>query len=440
MNNNKIFTNDKCVGCNLCIAKCPCDEANVALIENGQYKVYVDNTKCIACSECIRVCPQNARDYTDDTERFLADLEAGKKIPLIAAPALRSNVLDWQRLLGYLKIIGVSEVYDTSFGADICTWAYLSYINTHNATGLISQPCPAIVNYIEYYVPENLRRLAPIQSPAMCTAIYMKKYENIPGTYAFLSPCVAKSDEFKDPNTGGLMEYNVTLKKLLEHLSEKGIDYTKNDPAGYDNEAHGMGSIYSSPGGLKANVEQYVQDQWIYQIEGQPHVSQFLHEYANERGNAPFLVDILSCMHGCNIGTGACRGIGEEYAVGREMHNVKNDTMENAQREDLPPGPDFEEFDKKLKLADFMRRYTPRKITPIIVDRTEMDKAFASMHKTSYEMRTHDCRRCGYQTCQEMAVAIAKGLNHPENCIDYYRGELKNYLEVTSEAGSGGAL
>ena len=33
MEASRIFTNDNCVGCNLCISKCPCDEANVARME-----------------------------------------------------------------------------------------------------------------------------------------------------------------------------------------------------------------------------------------------------------------------------------------------------------------------------------------------------------------------------------------------------------------------
>ena len=429
MNNNNIFTNEKCVGCNLCILKCPCEEANVAYKKDDKYKVYVDDSKCIACGECIRVCKHGARDYTDDTERFFDDLKAGKTISLIVAPALRSNVQSWPQLLGYLKSHGVHAIYDTSFGADICTWAYLRYIETHNVSSMISQPCPAIVNYIEYYVPEHLSRLAPIHSPAMCTAIYMKKYKNIDGQYAFLSPCVAKSDEFNCPNTDGLIGYNVTFKKLMEYLDENGIDFRKSSAAEYDNEAHGFGSIYSSPGGFRANVEQHLQGKWIYQVEGQPHAAHFLQEYAREKCDVPFLVDILNCQHGCNAGPGACRDEHERYAVDKAMHKVISDTHENKLCDHLPPGPSFEQFDKDLDLDDFKRLYSPRKITPMFVDRAELEQAFLAMYKPTSDLRTHDCRRCGFTTCQEMATAIAKGINHEENCIDYYRGILKEQKE-----------
>ncbi len=46
-------------------------------------------------------------------------------------------------------------------------------------TCLISQPCPAIVNYIEHYQPELISQLMPIQSPMICEAIYLKKYQHV---------------------------------------------------------------------------------------------------------------------------------------------------------------------------------------------------------------------------------------------------------------------
>jgi len=424
MNTNKIFTTDACVSCNLCVSACPCSEANIAHVQDGTRRIFVDESKCVKCGECIRACPRDARDYTDDTARFLADVKAGKEIALIVAPAIRSNIPDWQRLLGYLKSLGVKTVYDTSFGADICTWGYLSYITANDATGLIAQPCPAIVGYIERYVPELLNRLAPVHSPALCTAIYMKKYKNIPGEYAFLSPCVAKSDEFNDPNTHGLIGYNVTFKKLLEYLEENGEDYRNTPPAQYDNPPHGLGAVYPKPGGLMVNVEQHLQGKWIFKIEGQPRVSEFLHEYVNERSDAPFLVDILSCASGCNTGPGACISEDMEFVASKAMHSVKTEAGKSK--------PDFTLFDKELRPEDFYRKYTPRKTASIFVDRHEMEDAFKSLHKSSHEMRLTDCTYCGYDTCQEMAVAVAKGINHVENCVDYLRSSLKIAKEVIS--------
>ena len=152
-----IYTNDLCTGCNKCVRNCPVLTANVAT-EVGN--VMVDGDKCIACGECFDACPHNARDYYDDTDKFFDDLARGKKISVILAPAFLANYPEeYKRILGYLKKKGVNHICSVSFGADITTWGYLKYITEHDFKGGISQPCPAVVNYIEKYIPELLSKL-----------------------------------------------------------------------------------------------------------------------------------------------------------------------------------------------------------------------------------------------------------------------------------------
>lgn len=59
----------------------------------------------------------------------------------------------------------------------------------------ISQPCPAVVGYIERYAPELLPKLFPVQSPMMCAAIYAKKEMGVSDKLAFIRPCIAKKAE-----------------------------------------------------------------------------------------------------------------------------------------------------------------------------------------------------------------------------------------------------
>jgi len=431
MATSKIFTNENCVGCNQCISKCPCDEANVAVAKDGYNILEVDPDKCICCGECIRSCTHNARYFLDDTERFLSDLKSGNRIPILVAPALRSNVPEWPQLLGYLKSLGANAVYDTSYGADICTWAHLRFLTKNPVDGVVTQPCPAIVNYIEKYVPGLLTRLSPIHSPAMCTAIYMRNVKKLQGPYAFLSPCIAKFDEFSDPNCGGgsIVGYNVTYKRLVEYLDSNRVNWRGSEAAQYDNEAHGLGSIYSSPGGLKVNIEQYVKGKWIFQVEGQPHTAHFLEEYLMKKTNLPFIVDVLNCARGCNAGTGAIRTEEDEYEISEAMYNVVNDTMKNKSKKKLPPGPNFAKFDKTLNLDDYIRKYTAKQVNRRKVSAAQMEKAYMDMIKPSEKSRRLDCRGCGFPTCEKMAKAIAKGINLVENCSDYNRSMMQQESE-----------
>lgn len=295
-----IFTNENCIGCNKCIRTCPVLLANNAS-ERGS--VSVDTEKCIACGACFDSCTHDARDYVDDTDRFFADLASGKKISVILAPAFLANYPnEYKQILGYLKQKGVNHICSVSFGADITTWAYLKYITEHNFIGGISQPCPAIVNYIEKYIPELLGKLMPVHSPMMCTAIYLKKYKKISDNIAFISPCIAKKIEIEDSNVSGV-NYNVTFKKLIEKI---GTEYRSCAP--YEDELeYGLGSIYPMPGGLKENVEHFLgKEKMIRQVEGEHEAYEYLKEYLkriNANRTLPFMVDILNCARGCLYGT-----------------------------------------------------------------------------------------------------------------------------------------
>lgn len=106
---------------------------------------------------------------------------------------------------------GANRFISISFGADITTWGYLNYVQKYNFLGGISQPCPAVVGYIERYIPELLPKLFPVQSPLMCGAIYCRKELGITDKLAFISPCIAKKLEMEEPENKGLVQYNVNL-------------------------------------------------------------------------------------------------------------------------------------------------------------------------------------------------------------------------------------
>jgi hypothetical protein len=76
----------------------------------------------------------------------------------------------------------------------------------------------------------------------------------------------------------------------------------------------------------------------------------------------------------------------------------------------------FKRFDEDLSLEDFQRSYNASIQTkqPSIDD---LDPIFMMMGKITEEDRHYDCHACGHKSCHDMAVAIFKGLNIPENCI-----------------------
>ena len=352
---------EKCVGCNKCISNCPVIGANIAYIVDNQNKVKINAEKCIHCGECIKVCDHSAREFNDDTSDFFRDLSLGKEISLIAAPSTIVNIPNYKKLFGYFKSIGVNFIYNVAFGADITIWAYLKAIKDNNLSSIIAQPCAPIVNYVERYNSTLINNLAPIQSPMICTAIYMKKYKNITDNIAFLSPCIGKSDEIHDKNTYGYVNYNVTFKKLFEYLNEKHIDINNYQEYNFDDIDCSLGFLFSRPGGLKENLEARVDNIWIRQIEGQHHAYTYLDDYGKRlvKGDVvPSVVDILNCSNGCNVGS----AIVNETQLSIDDYDAKFNNMKNIKlkkNDKLFKKKDslFKMFDKTLKLEDFIRIY-----------------------------------------------------------------------------------
>jgi methyl-accepting chemotaxis protein len=153
----------------------------------------------------------------------------------------------------------------------------------------------------------------------------------------------------------------------------------------------------------------------------------------NKRGNLPFIVDILNCMRGCNAGTGAICTDEDEYIISEAMHKVVGSTMKNKSKKNAPPGPSFARFDKELRLEDYTRRYTPKTVNAIHISSSDVEKAYQDLHKSTNQSRTLDCRGCGFPSCQKMAVALAKGLNVKENCVDYNRSVLREKNEAVEQ-------
>ncbi|MCH5250268.1 MAG: 4Fe-4S binding protein [Lachnospiraceae bacterium] len=438
-----VYTNDKCVACNKCISTCPVPKANRAvMMEDGTTCIEVDKDACIACGACFDACKHKARSFNDDTERFFEDLKKGEKISLLVAPAFMANYPnEYEKYLGILKTAGVNRIISISFGADITTWAYLNYITSHNYLGGISQPCPAVVGYIEKYIPELLPLLMPVHSPMMCGAIYTKKVMGVTDKLAFISPCIAKKNEIDDPNCGGYVSYNVTFKHLVEYIISNKLE---GRTLAKDEIEYGLGSIYPTPGGLKENVYWFLgNDIFIRQAEGEKHMYEYLHSYLDRVKNKkalPFMVDALNCSAGCIYGTGVEEHKAKDDDNLMNLWKIREKSIKNrgAWGRNLTPKKRLAAFNaqfKNLKLDDYIRHYTDHSAEVKMKEATneQLIEIFNSMEKTSKAKRNIDCSACGYANCKTMANAIFNGINYKENCVHYAKDMALRETELAKE-------
>ena len=443
--NALVYTTDNCVGCNRCISVCSAMGACVATDpdESGKTRIEVDGTRCVGCGACFDACEHDARAYRDDTERFFEDLRKGEKISILIAPAFLADYPnEYGRVLGGLKKLGVNRMISVSFGADITTWAYIKYIQQNHFLGGISQPCPAVVGYIERYIPELLPKLFPVQSPMMCAAIYARKEMGVTDKLAFISPCIAKKMEIDDPNNRGIVSYNVTFNHLMKYVREHKVSGTPVT----DEIEYGLGSIYPMPGGLKENVFWLLgNDVFIRQMEGEKRMYHYLERNKSriKGGSTPYLfIDALNCENGCIAGTGTDPDVtdGDDpyYHILKIQSDSKNYESKSAWSRKLTPKKRLEALNKQfanLNLNDYLRKYTDRhrECESKVPTERELNEVFARMNKNDRESRSINCSCCGYESCEQMATAIFNGYNHEFNCVHYLKDIVEREKEEAKE-------
>ncbi|MEA5112724.1 MAG: [Fe-Fe] hydrogenase large subunit C-terminal domain-containing protein [Geobacteraceae bacterium] len=416
---------EKCVNCHACITACPVKYCN----DGSSDFVEINPDMCIGCGHCIEACTHDARIALDDFDVFMNDLKSGTKIVAVVAPAVAANFPgQYLNMNGWLKKIGVSAIFDVSFGAELTIKSYLEHIKANKPKTVISQPCPAIVSYIEIYKPELLKHLAPADSPMLHAIKMIKRFypEYRSHKVVAISPCLAKAREFEET---GLGDYNVTYKSIDDHFAQKNIRLSDYPATDYDNPPAERAVLFSTPGGLLRTALREVPDLYdiTRKIEGVPTIYHYLEKLSEniQKGTAPMLIDCLNCEMGCNGGTGT---LNREKSLDEIEHLIEQRNKEMQ-----------EKYKKKGLFASRrtergLRKTVEKFWEPELFRRTydnlaenftirkpnaqELKEVYRSMRKYSDE-DIYNCSSCGYGECEKMAVAIFNKLNKAENCHHY---------------------
>ena len=427
-----IFTNDNCISCNKCVRVCTSPGASYVETEGVSSIVHINAERCISCGACFALCEHDARDYRDDTEAFFRALEQGEALTLLVAPAFKAGYPDeYGRILGGLKALGINRIISVSFGADICTWAYLRYIQENDFYGGISTPCPVAVSYIEHVHPELIPTMIPVKSPMLCAAEYCRRVLGITDRIAFLGPCIGKKLE-TDEYCESPVSYNLTFLKFMDQVRKRNI-YGE-DAA--DEIEYGLGSFYPAPGGLAANVRWFLGDDALIRVvSGKTYLYGWLNRNAEtlRKRETPFLMfDALNCQEGCIEGTACESGRFEEDGMLGNIQKIRN--ASKSKDPSSPWNPSLSPKErlanlnaqfKDLRLLDYLRGFRDRseESRMRMPSEEEADRIFTEMHKHTPQQREINCSACGYNSCRDMMIAIYNGFNTKHSCIHYEKDE-----------------
>jgi len=283
-----VIDSSKCILCGRCVSACESYTGLGILNFNRRGSTtYVgpalfhnlEDAGCIYCGKCIQSCPTGALREKDDIkllERVLRDPR--KTVVVQVAPAVRAALGEEfgykvgtnveGQMFAALKELGVKEIMDTNFTADLTIMEEgTEFINRFTKGGVLpmfTSCSPGWINYLELYHPEFIPNLSSCKSPqqmagALIKTYYAEKLNLEPTDIVSVSimPCVAKKAEAKRPEMGrdGYMDVDIVLttREIARLIRHRGIKFTELDPIkpfGELAKYTGAASIFGVSGGV----------------------------------------------------------------------------------------------------------------------------------------------------------------------------------------------
>jgi iron only hydrogenase large subunit-like protein len=415
---------EKCTNCYTCVRICPV-KAIRALPDSTYPKLEIE--RCIGCGECIDSCAPKAIQYRSSIE--LAHQILSEKITKVAvvSPSISAefyDITDYRKFVQMIKSLGIHHVYEVSFGVDLIANQYLNFFNDFKGRYYITSCDPVVVNFIEKYHPNLVNNLTPFISPMIAMAKVVRKKHEQKVKVIYIGPNIATKDESLLFEDDGKIDCALTfpeLRKLFEtyDIIENTVDFSEFDPP------HGFkGSLYPIRNGLTqaADIDENLLTSNVTCVEGKQAMIESIEEFEN---NVKIIHRHLHVMYGNMLAGPGISNKGNRLFKEYLVIKFANKRIRNFFRAEWYR--DIEEF-SYLNLHRTYKTNDQRLPDPPAEKISEALKILGK-HATD----AVNCNQCGYTSCREFAVDMAKGIVIPEMCTTYSFSHTKTFNETLKE-------
>lgn len=446
---------NNCQDCYKCVRRCP---VKAIKIEDGSAMIVPD--LCIACGTCYRVCPAKAKQARNDLTRAKHLVQSGKDVYVSLAPSWITEFegVSREQMIAAIRRLGFRGVSETALGAeevsaniaglldkaaneapqvsaapDMSQTACgkkdedastehsperTSGVHEDTSTGeapqvsaanrlFISTACPAVVEYINKYVPERTANLTKLTSPLLAHCRLLKTALGKDIEVIFIGPCIAKKIEAdRHPD---LLSLSLSFTDLRQWLKDENIVLKDIHTSVFDKFVMSKaeeGAAYPVEGGMIETLKPYEQSQKAYlmQITGIENIKRELKNIREEALDRPIFIECLACEGGC---------------VNGPCTSSKKSGLEK--RVEILKESDFSGLaGKRSPSVDITLDYASEAIVQPEHDETDIKRVLASIGKYSIEDEIN-CGGCGYNTCRNFAKALLDGKAEPEMCVSHMK-------------------
>lgn len=399
-----------CQDCYKCVRRCP---VKAIKIEDNSAMIVPD--LCIACGTCYKVCPAKAKQPRNDLTRAKFLASSGKEIYVSLAPSWITEFPEYtaEQMIAAIRRLGIRGVSETALGAQEVTSKTVEILQKSAAKGekklFISTACPAVVEYVEKYLPELTPNLTPVSSPLLAHCRMLKDKFGSQIETIFIGPCIAKKLEAdRHPD---LLSLAISFTDLRQWFKDEGIDPAQTKPGVFDVfvlDKAKEGTAYPIEGGMLETIRAHKLSDDIYtsQITGIYSIQDELSNLKPEEMERPTFLECLACYGGCI--SGPCTS-NRAPGLQKRMEILKNAVF-------------TEESGKRKPQYNISLGYKAQ--NSVDTDQTfseaETRKVLAKIGKFSVEDELN-CGGCGYDTCRNFAKAMLEGKAEPDMCVSHMK-------------------
>ncbi len=418
----------KCTACYSCVKACPVKA--VCLTKDNAIPT-IDTERCIGCGECINACSYGAITPVSEIEQ-IENMLHSEQVVAICDPSIAGefkDISDYRKFVNMLRALGFKYVCEVSFGVDVIARKQRNILSSYEGKRFITSHCPVSTLYTQQFQPELSGNLTPLITPfATMAYIVRKKYgENL--KIVNITPCLG-AKKINDSYRGLIhVDAFLSFKELRKMFASHNIKEDNIEFSDFDAPMGNSGSLYPIPRGfIEACGENTdIMNGNFITAEGKYDSIDIISQFAKDSRILNSNLNVYFC-EGCFMATGCSKG-------DKFIRNAF--TREYAKKR--ASGIDVKQWQQDIDLwsnqSEVIHIYEPNSKRLATPTNDKIEEAFMLLGKEG-SSRATNCKSCGYDTCTELAIAIAQGVATEKMCFIHAKQDNKNYsnqLKITTE-------